>query len=86
MSIIMDFIKRNNDDLEDIIVKYPNTIPIPVAADFLHMGEDSLRSAIESGKLGLAWRKSGKLNHGYCIPTGKFIRWYIGWDEGKSSV
>lgn len=39
MSIIMDFIKRNNDDLEDIIVKYPNTIPIPVAADFYFLSE-----------------------------------------------
>ena len=35
----MDFIKRNNDDLEDIIVKYPNTIPIPVAADFYFLSE-----------------------------------------------
>lgn len=85
MSIIVDFIKKDSDELEAIIEKYPNQIPVSVAADFLHMAENSLRSALESGKLGLAWRKAGKLNHGYCIPTGKFVRWYIGWNESERS-
>lgn len=85
MSIIMEFIKKDSDELEDIIAKYPNQIPVPVAADFLHMDKENLRAVLESGKLGLAWRKNGKLNHGYCIPTGKFVRWYIGWNEGERS-
>lgn len=75
---IEEFIAEDKARIEEIINKYPRQIPVPVVADLLGTNQSSLRAAIESGALGLAWRKTGKLNKGYCIPTAKFVYWWFG--------
>jgi hypothetical protein len=75
---IQDFINSDTAKIEEIIEKYPKQIPVPVLADVLGTNEASLRAAIDGGALGLSWRKDGKLNRGYCVPTAKFVYWWFG--------
>lgn len=74
---IKSFIDADNQRLEKLIEEYPLTIPVPVASDFLGCHQDTLRSALEDGKLGFSERKLGKVNRGFVIPTGHFVRWYL---------
>lgn len=74
---IKAFIDADNQRLEKLIEEYPLSVPVPVAADFLGCQADTLRSALECGRLGFAERKIGKLNRGFVIPTGHFVRWYL---------
>ena len=77
MTAIQEFMKKDTEKLADLIQKYPEQIPVPVLADFFGCGEDTLRSALENGCLGIAERKPGKLNRGFVVPTGHFVRWYM---------
>ena len=74
---IKSFIDADSQRLEKLIEEYPLTIPVPVASDFLGCHQDTLRSALEDGKLGFSERKLGKVNRGFVIPTGHFVRWYL---------
>lgn len=71
------FLDRDLDRIDEIIEKYPDRVPVPTIADFLHMDENSTRAAVEGGAFGFAWRKSGKANKAYCVPTAQFVRWYL---------
>lgn len=73
---IAEFIKQDTEKLEEIIEKYPRQVPVSVVSDFVGADVESVRQAIESNQIGLSWRKAGKLNRGFCIPTGLFVRWY----------
>jgi hypothetical protein len=75
---IRAFIDTDNQKLEQIIEKYPLSVPVPIAAEFLGCHQDTLRSALEDGRLGFSERKLGKVNRGFVIPTGHFVRWYLG--------
>ena len=75
---IRAFIDTDNQKLEQIIEKYPLSVPVPIAAEFLGRHQDTLRSALEDGRLGFSERKLGKVNRGFVIPTGHFVRWYLG--------
>ena len=75
---IRAFIDTDNQKLEQIIEKYPLSVPVPIAAEFLDCHQDTLRSALEDGRLGFSERKLGKVNRGFVIPTGHFVRWYLG--------
>ena len=57
---------------ENQIQLSPNKI-----ADFLGTPVQSVRSMIDAGIFGASWRKDGKLNKGYFVPTANFIRWYL---------
>ena len=51
--------------------------PVKVIAEWWHCSEDSVRNAImQHGILGIAQRQPGKVNAGFVIPTGHFVRWY----------
>lgn len=75
--IIQTFIDADIEKVSKLIEENPQRIPIPVIADFLEMKQESARAAVECGAFGFAWRKDGKLNKGYCIPTAQFVRWYL---------
>lgn len=77
MSKIEEFMEADRERMEELITKYPKQIPVPVVADFMGMDHNSLRAAIDGGSLGISWRKDGKLNRGYCIPTAKFVYWWF---------
>ena len=75
---IAEFLKNDEAKIEEIIKKYPITIPITEVATLLGMTPKTVRAAIESGNLGgVTWRTPGALNKGFNIPTSPFIRWYM---------
>lgn len=74
---IKRFLEEDNSRVEELISKYPSTIPTAVVADFLGIAQTSVRSSIDNGAFGVGWRKPGKTNRSYCIPTANFVRWYI---------
>lgn len=64
-------------ELEQICKDHPIEIPIAVAAKWLGVSAESLRYSIIQGTCGfvaLSWRKPGKSNAGYHIPTSVFYR------------
>ena len=64
-------------ELNDIVVENPENIPIPVAAKFLHMHPDSLRSSINHGNapFAISWQKTLNGNSSFKIPTLTFYLW-----------
>lgn len=76
-SKINDFIHQDNEKIDRLIENFPVNLPVSAVADFLSMDVSSVRAVIENGVVGLAWKKSGRANHGYYIPTAQFVRWYL---------
>lgn len=74
---IENFLREDEIRVESLIKKYPTTIPTEEAAKLLGMTVETLRACIDEDKLGVSWRKDGKLNRGYRIPTAPFVRWYL---------
>lgn len=75
--IIKDFLEKDSNKLAEIIEDHPFQIPVKVLAEWWHCGEDSVRNAIiQHGFLGIAQKRPGKLNAGFVIPTGHFVRWW----------
>lgn len=78
MAVIQEFLKKDTEKLAEIIQKYDKQIPVKVIAEWWGCSEDTLRTALEEqGLLGIAERKPGKLNRGFVIPIGHFVRWYM---------
>ena len=76
---IQSFLEQDNEKISEIIEKYPRQIPVAVVADLFGCHADSVRRALEqSSVFGLGFRQSGKLNRAFVIPTGVFVRWYLG--------
>lgn len=76
-SMITEYLSNDNAKIDRLIENFPVNLPVSAVADFLSMDVASVRAAIENGVIGLAWRKQGKANHGYFVPTAQFIRWYL---------
>lgn len=75
---IEDFIKSDTEKLAEILGKHPRQIPIQVLSDWWGCDDDSVRRALEqSSVFGLGFRQAGKLNRGFVVPTGAFLRWYL---------
>lgn len=74
---IKDYLQHDYAKIEKLISEYPALCPVDAIAEFLNLDSDSVRSAIENGSFGLAWKKSGKLNRVFRIPTPQFVRWYL---------
>lgn len=74
---IKEYLQHDNDKIERLIADYPVLCPIDAVAEFLGVDPESVRSAIESGVFGMSWKKSGKLNRAFRVPTPQFVRWYL---------
>ena len=75
---INDFLQRDTEKLEEIIAKHPKQIPVQVIAEWWGCTQDAVRASLEqSGLLGIGYRQPGKLNRGFVVPTGHFVRWYL---------
>lgn len=74
---ITEFLEEDENRLEQLIEQYPRSIPTKALADFLDLDVVSVRTIIEGGQIGLHWKKAGKLNSAYCVPTATFVRWYL---------
>lgn len=74
---IKEFLDNDVKKLEEIIEQHPKQIPVSVVAELLGCSLESVRTMCEENHVfGEGWRKSGKLNKGFCIPTALFVRWY----------
>lgn len=71
-------VKENIRELNELVQKYPQFIPVPECASFLGMDRDGLRRAIETQSIsfGIAWKKSSASNRSFKIPTAQFYLWY----------
>lgn len=77
-TVLTEFIRKDTERLAEIVEEHPFQIPVPVIADWWHCSEDSLRNALkQQGLLGIAQKQPGKVNAGFVIPTGHFVRWYV---------
>lgn len=74
---IRNFISDDEEKLEALIRSHPVSLTVQQIADFLGCDDESVRRVLENGAIGLAWKQTGKTRHGYYIPTGKFVRWYM---------
>lgn len=76
-SRLNEFIFQDNEKIDRLIENFPINLPVSAVADFLSLDVASVRAAVENERFGVAWKKAGKSNHGYYIPTAQFIRWYL---------
>lgn len=75
--VIKKFMDNDDQKIERLISEYPVSVPTKVAADFLGIDAASMRAIISDNTVGLSWKKEGKLNKGFFIPTPQFLRWYM---------
>ena len=73
---ISEFLENDDKKIEELIKEYPVSIPTDVAAKFLGINPASMRAIMNDGTVGLSWKKDGKLNRGFFLPTAHFLRWY----------
>ena len=74
---LSNFLTAEREWINSIIEQYPRQIPIAPIAEHWGCAEASVRAAIEQdATFGVYWRKVGKANHAYLIPTGLFVQWY----------
>lgn len=75
--VIKKFFEDDDAKIEKLIEEYPYNVPTKVAAEFLGVDTASMRAIVDDNRVGLSWRKEGKLNKGFFIPTANFLRWYM---------
>ena len=70
-----EILKARMDAVSDLIERYPLYIPVIAAAEFLHVGAETLRASIEQGKcpFGFCWRLGDRM--AYKLPTLTFVCW-----------
>lgn len=76
-AVIRDYLQHDDEKIEKLIAEYPKTCPVNIVAQFLEVDAESIRSAIDNGNFGFSWKKNGKLNRAFCVPTAHFLRWYL---------
>lgn len=64
------------NELNELCRNYPVEIPVSEAAKFLHVKPETLRYAIDQGKIpgAFSWRKPGSKNASFSIQTLPFYR------------
>ncbi len=70
-------IQTRISQLNELVDKYPETIPLLECAKFLKISDEGLRRAIILGKIpgSVYWKQSGKENFAYKIETLPFYLW-----------
>ncbi|MCQ2053345.1 MAG: hypothetical protein MJZ03_05375 [archaeon] len=74
---ISEFLKHDDEKIEKLISEYPINVPVNAVAAFLGVDDESIRAAVECGNFGYSWRKAGKMNKCFKIPTAQLLRWYM---------
>jgi hypothetical protein len=77
LKIPAPIIERLNE-LDELVSNNPISISVPVAAAFLGMKPEGLRSSIEKGycPFGIGWQLSADSMKAFKIPTVTFFLWY----------
>lgn len=71
------YLEADNEKIDILIAENPINLSIQDISAFTGMDVASVRAAIENNVFGASWRKAGSTRHGYYIPTGQFVRWYL---------
>ena len=74
----METIKKKLEELEALVAKHPQKIPLKEAAEFLGMNVDGLTAALMRGNtpFGFAYQKADGGYRVPVIPTVTFYLWY----------
>lgn len=74
----METIKRKLEELEELVEKHPQKIPLKEAAEFIGMNEEGLKAALMRGNapFGFAYQKGDGAYRVMVIPTVTFYLWY----------
>ena len=74
----IDIIRDKVSELDEIVKKYPQRIPLSVVAEFLDMNEEGLKAALMRGNapFGFAYQKNDGAYRVMVIPTVTFYLWY----------
>ena len=78
------------DELNELIKRHPQYIPVPELSRFLGVNPDGLRASMEHGQcpFGFPWQKSPNGYRSFKVPTVPFYLWYtqggpFKWQAGK---
>ena len=82
---IQEYLAEDEKRLQKLIEDHPWSLSPQEVGEFLHLDARSVRSVLESGLIGLSWRKDGSLNRGFYVSTAMFVRWYM-LQQGYSNV
>lgn len=74
----METIKKKLQELEALVAKHPQKIPLKEAAEFIGMNEEGLKAALMRGNapFGFAYQKGDGAYRVMVIPTVTFYLWY----------
>ena len=77
MKAMNDILKKLKE-LDDLVEKHPEKIPLSEAAKFLDMNEEGLKAALMRGNapFGFAYQKTDGAYRVAIIPTVTFYLWY----------
>ena len=66
------------NELDKLVTKNPQFIPLTECASFLGAKSDGLRASIENNQcpFGISWKCMGAANRAFKIPTVTFYMWY----------
>lgn len=65
-------------ELNQLVERYPENLPVSAIADFLGCDGESVRSylMVPGNAFGMGWLKQRKSSRGFFVPTAKFYLWY----------
>ena len=71
-------IKDRLSELNELVKKHPQYIPVTEAAKYIGANKEGLREMIFKGQcpFGIAWQKDIRGNRVFKIPTLKFYMWF----------
>lgn len=71
-------IKDRIEELNELVSKHPQYIPLVEVAKFIGANKEGLREMIFKGQcpFGIAWQKTINGNRVFKIPTLKFYMWF----------
>ena len=76
--LIQDFLDADREKIAEIIKQYPLQIPTGIIGKLFGCNPAGVRDAIlKSQQLGITWCLEGNKTSGYCVPTARFVRWYL---------
>lgn len=79
---IVKYLEDDEARLSQLVAENPVHLSPQKIADFMNTPVPSVRSMIDAGVFGASWRKDGKLNRGYFVPTANYLRWYLNMANG----
>lgn len=81
-----EIIKSKLEQLEQLVERYPDAIPVPEAAKYCGIDPQTLRDAIDAGTCPFGWAKTGRHRKGYVILTVQFYLNIVGSIQNAAQI